>query len=126
MTQPVDLPARLAVDPTSTTPPYEQVRAGVAALVATGDLPAGTRLPAVRSLATDLGLAAGTVARAYRLLEESGVVETRGRGGTVVAFGTDEVTQQAHAAATAYRDRVRELGLADEEALDLVRRLLSA
>ena len=45
----------------------------------------GTRLPSIRQLAGDLGLAGGTVARAYRELEQEGVVATRGRHGTVVA-----------------------------------------
>src|SRR5690606_21134418 len=49
-----------------------------------GLLTPGTRLPAVRQLATDLGVAANTVAKAYRQLEAEGHVETRGRGGTVV------------------------------------------
>ena len=47
-------------------------------------LPPGTRLPTVRALAETLGVAANTVARAYRELEHAGVVTTRGRSGTVV------------------------------------------
>jgi len=39
-------------------------------------------LPPVRALATELGIAAGTVAAAYRLLAQRGVVETNGRAGT--------------------------------------------
>ena len=74
----------LHIDHDSTIPPYEQVRLGIAALAARGDLPAGARLPPVRQLAADLGLAANTVARAYRELEQAGLVQTRGRGGTVV------------------------------------------
>ena len=74
----------LTVDPASTTAPFEQVRTQVAALVAQGDLAPGTRLPTVRQLAADLGLAANTVARAYRELEADGVVATYGRKGTFV------------------------------------------
>ena len=46
----------------------------------------GTLLPPVRALADQLGLNRNTVAAAYRLLAERGVVEGRGRGGTVVAL----------------------------------------
>jgi DNA-binding transcriptional regulator YhcF (GntR family) len=74
----------ISVDLGSPTPPYEQIRLQVSALIAAGGLTAGTRLPAVRSLAADLGLAAGTVARAYKELEQSGLIETRRRNGTVV------------------------------------------
>jgi GntR family transcriptional regulator len=76
---------RLWVDTSSPIPPYEQIRAQVAAFVAAGTLAPGSRLPSVRQLAADLGLAAGTVARAYRELEATGVVETRRRTGTHVA-----------------------------------------
>lgn len=75
----------LEIDPRSATPPYEQLRQQVAALVIAGALPVGARLPAIRQLANDLGLAGGTVARAYRELESDGVVTTHGRHGTVVA-----------------------------------------
>ena len=67
----------LDVDPQSAVPPYEQLRAQVTGLVTTGGLPPGTRLPSIRQLAGDLGLAPGTVARAYRELEAAGVVATR-------------------------------------------------
>ncbi|MBX9247016.1 GntR family transcriptional regulator, partial [Actinotalea ferrariae] len=75
----------LRVDLTAPTPVYEQIRAQVAGLVAVGALAAGERLPASRDLARDLGVAVGTVQRAYRELEAAGVVTSRRRTGTVVA-----------------------------------------
>jgi DNA-binding transcriptional regulator YhcF (GntR family) len=75
----------LEVDDRSAVPPYEQLRQQVTALVRAGVLTTGTRLPAIRQLANDLGLAGGTVARAYRELENDGIVTTHGRHGTVVA-----------------------------------------
>ncbi|MCK0118886.1 GntR family transcriptional regulator, partial [Isoptericola sp. S6320L] len=66
-------------------PVYEQIRSQVAAAVAVGTLRPGARLPASRDLARDLGIAVGTVQRAYRELEASGVVISRRRTGTVVA-----------------------------------------
>ena len=73
------------LDPASTDPPYEQLRARISELARTGGLAPHTRLPAVRRLATDLNIAPGTVARAYRELEVAGLVLTRGRLGTVVS-----------------------------------------
>lgn len=73
------------IDDDSPIPPYRQLVDQMLALIASGSLPVGQRLPPVRQLAADLGLANGTVARAYRLLEEAGVLETRGRQGTFVA-----------------------------------------
>ncbi|MET1064252.1 MAG: GntR family transcriptional regulator [Arthrobacter sp.] len=77
--------AGITVNLRSATPPYEQIREQISSLIALGALAAGTRLPTVRRLAADLGIAAGTVARAYRELEQSGLVETRRRNGTVVS-----------------------------------------
>jgi len=76
--------AGISVDLGCPTPPYEQIRLQISVLIAAGGLAAGTRLPAVRRLAADLGLAAGTVARAYKELEQAGLIETRRRNGTVV------------------------------------------
>ena len=74
----------LSVDPDNPVPPYEQIRAQIASMVASGVLADGTRLPPIRQLADDLGLAGGTVARAYRELEDQGAIVTRGRHGTFV------------------------------------------
>ncbi|MFJ6085329.1 GntR family transcriptional regulator [Streptomyces sp. NPDC092369] len=75
----------LRVDTTSPVPPYLQIRAQLAALIVTGRLVEGDRLPTVRQLATDLGLAPGTVARAYRELEAEGLIRTRRGAGSRVA-----------------------------------------
>lgn len=75
----------LHVDPASAVPPYDQIRAQVQSMAESGVLPPGSRLPPIRQLAGDLGVAGGTVARAYRELERAGIVTARGRHGTVVA-----------------------------------------
>ena len=115
---------RLAVDPSSGVPPFEQVRDGIRAQVDAGTLEAGIRLPPVRTLADDLGLAPGTVARAYKELEALGVVETRGRAGTFVAGSG--VQRSLRAAASSYVASVRPLGVSDSEVLDAVRRALGS
>ncbi|MGY5126425.1 GntR family transcriptional regulator [Streptomyces nigrescens] len=65
--------------------PHEQIRAQRSALIATGQLTEGERLPTVRQLAPDLGLAPGTVARAYRELEAAKLIRTRRGAGSRVA-----------------------------------------
>jgi DNA-binding transcriptional regulator YhcF (GntR family) len=110
----------LRVDGAAPDPPYEQIRAQVEQQVAGGVLPPGTRLPSVRALAEQLGLAANTVARAYRELEHAGVVTTRGRNGTVV--NGDAGDRAAKEAAVRYADAMRDLGVRQDEALELVRR----
>jgi DNA-binding transcriptional regulator YhcF (GntR family) len=73
----------------------------------------------VRRLAGDLGLANNTVARAYRELEALGVIETRGRAGSVVTgAGVDRAAREA---AHEYVARLRSLGVGENEAVELVR-----
>ena len=91
----------------------------VAAQIASGALAGGTRLPTVRGLAEDLGLAVNTVARAYRELEAAGLVETRGRAGTVVVE-TNATRERLRSSAQAYADLVRQLGVPTDEALRAV------
>ncbi|MHB8274464.1 MAG: GntR family transcriptional regulator, partial [Dermatophilaceae bacterium] len=79
----------LTVTPGDPTPPYEQLRRQLVDLIEGGQLVDGERLPPLRQLAGDLGLAVGTVARTYRELEVAGLVRSRRGGGTrVVAAAT--------------------------------------
>lgn len=114
----------LVVDPRSPVAPYEQLRAQVIDAVRSGSLAAGAKLPTVRRLADDLGIAPNTVARSYRELERDGVIETRGRNGSFVSASGDATTQQAQLAARAFADRIRELRMPVADALDLVRAAL--
>lgn len=110
----------IRIDPTSPIPPFEQLRGQLVDAVTTGELAAGTRLPTVRRLADDLGIAPGTVARAYRELETAGFIETRGRNGSFVSPQGDPARQQAQRAAAAFAEQVRALHLNPDEALALV------
>ena len=109
------------LDDADERPPYEQIRARIAAGVAAEELKPGDRLPTVRRLADDLGVATNTVARAYRELEQTGVIETRGRSGSFVTG--DQVERQAKEAAAAYLAQTKALGLSAAEAVALVRHL---
>ena len=75
----------LSVDPSLPLPVYEQVREQIHRMVVSGTIAAGAQLPTIRQLAADLGLAKGTIERAYELLAADRVIERRGRNGTVVA-----------------------------------------
>jgi DNA-binding transcriptional regulator YhcF (GntR family) len=111
---------QLSIDHTSATPPYEQVRAQIAEQARSGALPTGLKLPTVRALAEELGLAANTVARAYRELESDGVVETRGRHGTLIAAPGDTAHRLVATAAAEYAARAVRLGVSRSDALAAV------
>jgi DNA-binding transcriptional regulator YhcF (GntR family) len=118
---------RIPIDPNRRPPVWEQLRDGIARRITSGRLAPGERVPAVRELAAELGLAPNTVAKAYRALETSGHLVGRGRLGT---FVTDAPPAQPDAgtsldaAAEAFAARVRVLGASRERALSSVRRAL--
>jgi GntR family transcriptional regulator len=113
---------QIAVDDEGPLPPYEQIRSQIAALVHSGTLAEGDRLPTVRALAADLGVAAGTVARAYTELETDGLVEGRRRFGTVVTGSSgDPARARLRAAANRLVAAARADGLDDDAVLTAVR-----
>lgn len=112
-------------------PPYEQLRRQLASLISSGTLTPGQRLPPLRQLAGDLGLAVGTVARAYRELEAGGLISTRRGGGTRVtdtspALADDHRRQQLAEHALDYVLKARLLGAADDAIIDAISRALGA
>ena len=117
---------RWHLDTDSTVPPFEQIRLRILDLASSGNLAVGTKLPSVRALATDLGVAANTVARAYRELEQAGVVVTAGRSGTAIASGGDKIAAQVALAAETYAAVVRDLGVSQGQALGIVKAALES
>jgi DNA-binding transcriptional regulator YhcF (GntR family) len=119
--------SNLSVDPSSDVAPFEQVRAQIAGQVAAGRLAAGQKLPTVRALAADLGLAVNTVARAYRELEADGIINTEGRRGTFVhSRAVEAVSSDVREAAGAYATTARRAGLTRAEATRLVEQAWSS
>ncbi len=119
-------PVTLKIHIDDSAAPYEQVRAQISEQARSGALPVGYRLPTVRGLAESLGLAANTVAKAYRALESDGVIETRGRNGTFVAAAGSAAERELASAARTYADRARRLGLTEADAIGAVRDALRA
>jgi DNA-binding transcriptional regulator YhcF (GntR family) len=114
----------IQLDETLSVPPYEQVRAQLAQQIADRALVVGTRLPTVRQFAADLGLAVNTVARAYRELEESSLVQTRSRAGTFVSAAGEHSRVRAQQAAQRFAEATADLGLGVDELVDIVRAAL--
>jgi DNA-binding transcriptional regulator YhcF (GntR family) len=110
----------LRLDPEDPTPPYEQLRRQLSAVIQAGILDPGTRLPTVRQLAADLGVATGTVMRAYAALESDGLVVTRRGGGTAVSdapplLSGDERARRFAELAASLVTQARRLGATDDE-----------
>ena len=116
------------VDATDPTPPYEQLRRQIADAIGSGVLATGTQLPTVRQLAGDLGVATGTVMRAYAELETDGLVRTaRSAGTTVAAVPTWSSTDQRvrlDSLARTYIGNARLLGATNEQLTAAIQRCL--
>lgn len=76
---------RPILPPTDEASPALDIYRQFRGLIVSGQLGAGERLPTVRQTASDLGVAPGTAAKAYKLLEREGLVITRTAAGTSVA-----------------------------------------
>ncbi|MBA0049737.1 PLP-dependent aminotransferase family protein [Streptomyces sp. AJS327] len=74
----------LAIDEAPSGRKSEWLTQRIRLALADGRLPVGSRLPATRVLASDLGVSRGVVTEAYQRLIEDGHLAGRGRGGTVV------------------------------------------
>ena len=99
------------VDNKSDTPIYMQLSNLIRTKVAKGELAAGEKMPTVRELSASLGIAQGTVKRAYDELESLGVVEKAQGKGTFITF-----EREKHVVSESRKDRAMESidGMFDE------------
>ena len=71
----------IKIDFQSGIPIYQQIAHRVLELIDARELEPGNQLPTTRQLAVQLGINFNTVARAYRMLDQGGLISTqRGRG----------------------------------------------
>ena len=121
--------AVIRIDLSERTPPYQQIRAAILSALATGELRAGDRLPTVRQLAGDLGVAPGTVQRAYAELEADGALESKGRRGTFArtpSLASSTTPSSLSAAAQDFAAEVDRLGVGPAEALAAIASVLAS
>lgn len=114
----------IVIDSTSPVPPFEQLRGQLARQIQDNTLAVGTRLPTIRRLAADLGLAVNTVGRAYRELEEAGLVETRGAAGSFVSAAGEKGRERARRAAADYAAVIASAGIDAGEAIRIIQAAL--
>lgn len=114
---------QIQIDLRSSVPIYVQITEQIRKLVAKGALRPGDQLPTVRQLATELRVNFNTVARAYRLLDEAGLISTqRGRGTYIWEEPTEETMQHLRhqgleELARRYLSEAASLGFTRKEAL---------
>ncbi len=75
----------MKVDPAGNIPLYQQIADGIRAETLSGRRREGEQIPSIRELASALRINPNTVAKAYRMLQEEGVIESRPGGGNYIA-----------------------------------------
>ena len=121
----------LRVSATSGEPIYVQLVRQVKLAIAGGSLAAGDRLPSVRALASSLVINPNTVARAYRMLEQEGLVESAaGRAGSFVAanphaLGAVERRRRLQPFIDRLVEESRSMGMTDDDVEEQLRRTLN-
>lgn len=85
-------PLNLQLDFRSGVPIYVQIVEEVQQSLAAGQLKPGDQLPTVRQLASDIRVNFNTVARAYRMLDDAGLISTQqGRGTYILETATTKL-----------------------------------
>jgi GntR family transcriptional regulator len=117
---------RLHVSVKNGVPIYVQLVTQIRQMVASGRLPVGAELPTIRTLAEQLLVNPNTVARAYRELEQAGVVTAKRGLGTVVTeagstMGKKERTDRLRDRVDGLLAEANQLGFEFEELMQLIR-----
>lgn len=110
----------------SDVPLTNQIVAQIQHQLASGSLQPGDQLPTVRGLATELRVNFNTVARAYRLLDEAGIISTQqGRGTFILDKPASEASEQLRreslkTLAQRYLEEAERLGFENKDAIDVI------
>ena len=129
MAKEADVRGIFTVDELSDLPIWVQLRNRIAYLIRMGHFAAGEQLPSVRSMAAAAKINYNTVTKAYRDLEQGGlIINVRGRGMFVSKEATaeDNGTDAADAMAEACLRRYRQIGMSYKEAAERVSSIAQA
>lgn len=113
----------IVIDHNSRIPIYEQIKTQIIALINSGVLAPGDKLPSLRALASDLSLNFNTIKKVFALLEADGVIESRQGAGFFVTAGAVEnknVLAKAEEELRLTIARVRDAGLSEEAAMRIL------
>ena len=113
----------IVIDHASRIPIYEQIKTQIIALINSGVLSPGDKLPSLRALASELSLNFNTIKKVFAQLEADGVIESRPGAGFLVTASAVEnknVLAKAEEELKLTLTRVRDAGLSEESALRIL------
>ena len=84
----------IEINPLSNKPIYLQIVDNLKQNLATGELTPGEQLPTVRQLADQLNINFNTIARAYRILDEEGIITTQHGRGTFIRTASEQLSKE--------------------------------
>ncbi|GAB3612876.1 GntR family transcriptional regulator [Humibacter ginsengisoli] len=116
----------MSIDLTGAAPPSDQIYQHLRGQILSGRLVPGERLATVRQLARDLGVAPGTVARAYKQLEVDQLIITKSAAGTRVSERATAIPADVLYAARALHERATQAGLTYDQTTAALRTLWNA
>lgn len=113
------------IDPRSKAPLYEQLAQQLRWQIAMGFLSPDEPLPSVRQLSGELGINPNTIQKAYRQMEQEGLIYSRAGKGNFVTPAVDEqrMKQQTDQIRVLQSEigKAKEMGISEEEIINLVR-----
>ena len=117
------------INQTNGVPVYEQISRQIAFAIASEGIAVGELVPSVRNLSRDLAVNPNTVARAYRQLQDEGILETvRGEGLLVTSTAVNQCKtlrkQLLSERMLQVMEEARQSHLSDEEVENLVAKCL--
>jgi GntR family transcriptional regulator len=117
----------ITVDTRDRKPIYEQLTENIRRLVLQGVLQPHEQLPSVRALAVELAINPNTIQKAYRLLEEEGILVSFAGSKSLLQFDEELLDKYRKELLTAeakkYIEEVKKMGLTEEEALGLIKEI---
>ncbi len=119
----------IQIDFRSDSPIYNQIVEQIRLQVVSGELKQDEQLPTVRRLASELRVNFNTIARAYRILDEAGLISTQqGRGTYILDEATPEVSknikeQSLHDMAKSFLRDTKQLGFTFEEIQEILKKV---
>lgn len=116
---------RLSVLPNSGVPAYKQLYEQLSQQILSGDLPAGTTLPPIRTVSKELGVSVITVRNAWDELLSNGLIESKTGSGCFVADIRTKDLEKKRVEALSEKlaeltDAAKKLGFTKEELLALI------